>query len=50
MFTLTITNGNKVRKETACTEQFAVNRAKALANLGNEVEVRDKNYGLIYWS
>ena len=49
MFTISITRGGKTTKETAFTKDFAVNRAKSFEKLGAEVEVRDQNYGLIYF-
>lgn len=49
MFTITVTRGNKTTKETAFTKEFAVARAKNFEKSGAEVEVRDQNYGLIYF-
>ena len=52
MYTINITlsNGSK-RTEKAYTEDFAIARAKALNNMQNvtETEVRDKNYGLVWF-
>ena len=50
MYTINITmsNGSK-RTETASTKGFAIARAKALAGKGMETEVRDKNYGLVWF-
>lgn len=49
MFTITITRGQRTTKETAFTKEFAVGRAKSFEKKGCEVEVRDQNYGLIYF-